>query len=127
MASAKRASMREGPLAALFRKTEADEDRPAESAPPEPPAEAATPDPTGTAQGHVRPQAGSSAPTPRSACSPRRVPSKPNGLVMIATVNAPTSCAIRATIGAAPLPVPPPAPAVMKIMSDPFSSALMRS
>ena len=75
MASAKRASMREGPLAALFRKTEADEDRPAESAPPEPPAEAATPDPTGTAQGHVRPQAGSSAPaTADVQDAPPRVP-----------------------------------------------------
>src|SRR5438552_432340 len=67
--------MREGPLAALFRKTEADEDRPAESAPPEPPAEAATPDPTGTAQGHVRPQAGSSAPaTADVQDAPPRVP-----------------------------------------------------
>ena len=40
MANAKRASMREGPLAALFRKTEADDEsaaseQPAESAPPE--------------------------------------------------------------------------------------------
>src|SRR5437016_5732937 len=77
VASAKRASMREGPLAALFRKTEADEDRPAESAPPEPPAEAATPDPTGTAQGHVRPQAGSSAPaTADVQDAPPRVPTR---------------------------------------------------
>ncbi len=43
------------------------------------------------------------------------------------TVSAPTSRAMRATIGAAPVPVPPPAPAVMKIMSLPFSSALTRS
>ncbi len=68
-----------------------------------------------------------SALTPRSACSLRRVPSKPNGLVTIATVSAPTSREMRATIGAAPVPVPPPAPAVMKIMSDPFSSAFTRS
>ena len=68
-----------------------------------------------------------SAPTPSSACSPLRVPSKPKGFVMIATVSAPSSPAMRATMGAAPLPVPPPAPAVMKIMSDPFSNALMRS
>ena len=34
---------------------------------------------------------------------------------------------MRATIGAAPVPVPPPAPAVMKIMSEPLSRALMRS
>ena len=68
-----------------------------------------------------------SAATPRSACSPRREPSKPNGLVTIATVSAPSSREMRATIGAAPVPVPPPAPAVMKIMSEPFSSALTRS
>ena len=43
-----------------------------------------------------------SASTPCSACSARREPSKPNGLVTIATVSAPTSRAIRATIGAAP-------------------------
>src|SRR5579875_1125723 len=64
---------------------------------------------------------------PSSACLIRREPSKPKGLVTIATVSAPTSRAMRATIGAPPVPVPPPAPAVTKIMSDPFSSALMRS
>ncbi len=68
-----------------------------------------------------------SARTPCSACSARREPSKPKGLVTIATVSAPTSRAIRAMIGAAPVPVPPPAPAVMKIMSEPFSSAFARS
>ncbi len=65
--------------------------------------------------------------TPRSPCSLRREPSKPNGLVTMPTVSAPTSRAIRATTGAAPVPVPPPEPAAMKIMSDPFSRAFMRS
>ena len=48
MASGKRASMREGPLAALFRKTETEglEDRDAAEAPPaQPRAEAAPPEP----------------------------------------------------------------------------------
>ena len=36
------------------------------------------------------------------------------------TVSAPTSRAMRATTGAAPVPVPPPEPAAMKIMSEPF-------
>ena len=57
----------------------------------------------------------------------RRLPSKPNGLVTMPTVSAPSSRAMRATIGAAPVPVPPPAPAAMKTMSEPFSSDLMRS
>ena len=43
------------------------------------------------------------------------------------TVSAPTSRAIRAITGAAPVPVPPPAPAVMKTMSEPFSSDLTLS
>jgi hypothetical protein len=68
-----------------------------------------------------------SASMPTSATEARRVPSKPNGFVMIPTVSAPTSCAIRATIGAAPVPVPPPALAVTKTMSEPLSRCLMRS
>ena len=64
---------------------------------------------------------------PASACSRRRVPSKPNGFVTMPTVSAPSSRAMRAMTGAAPVPVPPPAPAVMKIMSEPLSMALMRS
>ncbi len=75
MASAKRASMREGPLAALFRKTEVDEDQSAESAPPEPPAESATPDPGAPASGHSRPHPGLSAPAPaEEQDAPPRVP-----------------------------------------------------
>ena len=64
---------------------------------------------------------------PSSACSRRREPSKPNGRVTMPTVSAPSSRAMRATIGAAPVPVPPPAPAVTKIMSAPFRSALILS
>jgi cell division protein FtsZ len=43
MANAKRASMREGPLAALFRKTEGIEEEPAEAAAPSPAAERQAP------------------------------------------------------------------------------------
>ena len=64
---------------------------------------------------------------PSSAGLRRREPSKPNGLVTMPTVSAPSSRAMRATTGAAPVPVPPPSPAVMKTMSEPLSSALMRS
>ena len=48
------------------------------------------------------------------ACVIRRFPSKANGLVTIPMVKHPISLAIRATTGAAPEPVPPPIPAVMK-------------
>ena len=67
-----------------------------------------------------------SSSTPMSACSPRRAPSKANGLVTMPTVSAPTSRAMRATTGAAPVPVPPPAPAVMNTMSAPLSAPLRR-
>ena len=46
-------------------------------------------------------------------------PSKANGLVTTATVKAPSSRAICATMEAPPVPVPPPMPAVMKTMSAP--------
>ena len=68
-----------------------------------------------------------SSATPSSAWRARRVPSKPNGLVTMPTVSAPTSRAIRATTGAAPVPVPPPEPAATNTMSEPFSRLLMRS
>ena len=64
---------------------------------------------------------------PSSAAFMRREPSKPNGLVTMPTVSAPSSRAIRATTGAAPVPVPPPSPAVMNTMSEPLSSDLTRS
>ncbi len=53
-------------------------------------------------------------------------PSKRNGLVTTPTVRAPSSCAICAMMGAAPVPVPPPMPAVTKTMSAPEMSSLMR-
>ena len=53
-----------------------------------------------------------------SAISLRRAPSKLNGLVTTPMVSAPLSLAIWATTGAAPEPVPPPRPAVMKTMSE---------
>src|SRR5580700_8710438 len=58
-----------------------------------------------------------------SACSMRRFPSKAKGLVTTATVSAPSSLARFATTGAAPLPVPPPNPAVTKTMSAPSSAS----
>ena len=63
-----------------------------------------------------------SSSTPRSACAMRRRPSKPNGLVTTATVSAPISEASEAITGTAPVPVPPPRPAVRKTMSAPSSS-----
>ena len=50
-----------------------------------------------------------------------------NGRVITPTVRAPCSLAIRATIPAAPVPVPPPIPAVMKIMSAPLSVSAIAS
>ncbi len=58
-----------------------------------------------------------------SATSLRRTPSKLNGLVTTPTVSAPRSLAISAMTGAAPDPVPPPMPAVMKIMSASLSAS----
>ncbi len=49
-----------------------------------------------------------------------------NGFVTTPTVRAPSSRAICAMIGAAPVPVPPPMPAVTKTMSAPPTSSLMR-
>ena len=60
---------------------------------------------------------------PCSAWVMRRRPSKPKGLVTTPTVRMPASRAISATTGAAPVPVPPPMPAVMNTMSV-VSSAL---
>ena len=60
---------------------------------------------------------------PCSAWAMRFRPSKPKGLVTTPTVRTPASRAISATTGAAPVPVPPPIPAVMNTMSV-LSSAL---
>ena len=56
-------------------------------------------------------------------------PSNIKGLVTMPTVKAPKSLAISATIGAAPVPVPPPIPAVTKIISasDNASKTVSRS
>ena len=64
---------------------------------------------------------------PRSAWSPRRLPSNENGRVTTPTVSAPSSRAISATIGAPPVPVPPPSPAVTKTMSAPLSASFSSS
>jgi len=60
---------------------------------------------------------------PFSACMARRRPSKVKGRVTTPMVRAPTLFAISATTGAAPVPVPPPLPAVMKTMSAPWSAS----
>mmetsp|Transcript_18000 Transcript_18000/g.29478 ORF Transcript_18000/g.29478 Transcript_18000/m.29478 type:complete len:258 (+) Transcript_18000:502-1275(+) len=54
-------------------------------------------------------------------------PSKANGFVTIATVNAPLSLLTSATTGAAPDPVPPPIPLVIKHKSAPSTMALISS
>ena len=57
---------------------------------------------------------------PSSAWRVRRLPSKVNGRVTTPMVSAPIFLAMPATTGAAPVPVPPPSPAVTNTMSDPF-------
>ncbi|VWM24072.1 Uncharacterised protein [Collinsella intestinalis] len=65
---------------------------------------------------------------PSSAEFLRLRPSKVNGLVTTATVSAPTSfIAMSATMGAAPVPVPPPSPQVMNTMSAPASASAISS
>ncbi len=54
---------------------------------------------------------------PRSAWEARRLPSKAKGRVTTPMVKMPSDRATSATTGAAPVPVPPPSPAVMKSMS----------
>ena len=65
---------------------------------------------------------------PSSACLARCEPSNTNGRVTTPTVSAPISfLAISAITGAAPVPVPPPSPAVTKTMSAPLSASLISS
>ena len=64
---------------------------------------------------------------PASAWSKRLRPSNVKGLVTTATVRMPRSFASEATTGAAPVPVPPPSPAVMKTMSAPWRSRVISS
>ena len=64
---------------------------------------------------------------PCSATRARLPPSMLKGRVTTATVRMPSSRASCATTGAAPVPVPPPMPAVRKSMSQPSMSWMMRS
>ena len=64
--------------------------------------------------------AGASSASPASARPARRAPSKPNGRVTTPTVSRPIARAARAITGAAPVPVPPPIPAVMKHIARPL-------
>ena len=59
---------------------------------------------------------------PISAFFMRCLPSKAKGLVTTEMVSAPRSRAISATMGAAPVPVPPPMPAVTNTRSAPLSA-----
>ena len=61
----------------------------------------------------------SSSARPASALVMRRPPSQSKGLVTTPTVRMPISLATRAITGAAPVPVPPPMPAVMNSMCAP--------
>jgi hypothetical protein len=54
-------------------------------------------------------------------------PSKANGFVTTHTVRAPSSFAISATTGAAPVPVPPPRPQVINTISAHSSASLISS
>ncbi len=63
------------------------------------------------------------AATPRSACANRFFPSNVKGLVTTPMVKIPNSLAVAATIGAAPVPVPPPIPAVTNTISAPFKTS----
>ena len=64
---------------------------------------------------------------PASALRMRTRPSKVKGLVTTPTVRMPISLAHWATMGAAPVPVPPPIPAVMNTMSAPRRASWIRS
>ena len=64
---------------------------------------------------------------PCSACFIRFLPSNKKGLVTMAMVSAPISRAISAMRGAAPVPVPPPIPAVMNTRSAPSSALRISS
>ena len=57
----------------------------------------------------------------------RLEPSQVNGLVTTATVRMPSERATSAITGAAPVPVPPPMPAVMNTMCEPAMVSSSRS
>ena len=78
MGSGKRASMREGPLAALFRKTETEGLEPQAASAQEPPAEpAAAPVPEPVAEQQPEPAPRRASPRRRSACATRSPPTCP--------------------------------------------------
>ena len=64
---------------------------------------------------------------PSCACFMRFLPSWANGMVTTATVKILMSRAICAKTGIAPVPVPPPIPAVKKIISAPLMTSSIRS
>ena len=64
---------------------------------------------------------------PSSAYCLRFLPSNRKGRVTTATVKIPMSLATSAIIGAAPVPVPPPMPAVIKTISAPANTSAIRS
>src|SRR5512137_1627143 len=64
---------------------------------------------------------------PVSACLRRRLPSKRKGLVTTPTVREPCCRATSAMMGAPPVPVPPPMPAVTNTMSAPARVSEMDS
>ena len=64
---------------------------------------------------------------PFSALKLLAFPSNKNGFVTIPIVNIPISFAISATIGAAPVPVPPPIPAVINTKSAPDNICFISS
>ena len=64
---------------------------------------------------------------PSSAFCARAMPSNANGRVTMAVVRIPDSLASPAITGAAPVPVPPPIPAVMKTMSTPCRRSAISS
>mmetsp|Transcript_46803 Transcript_46803/g.110113 ORF Transcript_46803/g.110113 Transcript_46803/m.110113 type:complete len:225 (+) Transcript_46803:487-1161(+) len=68
----------------------------------------------------------SSSARPASAALARRLPSNSKGLVTTPTVSTPISLATRAITGAAPVPVPPPMPAVMNNIFAPAMDSRMR-
>ncbi len=64
---------------------------------------------------------------PASAKRMRRWPSKWNGLVTTPMVRMPSSRAVLAIMGAAPVPVPPPMPAVTNTMCAPVKESRIAS
>ena len=60
---------------------------------------------------------------PSSAMRILAIPSNENGFVTTPIVRAPKSLAISAITGVAPVPVPPPSPAVINTMSAPLRAS----